>query len=387
MPSQDHPHTRAGGGAPERKVSGGAFLLATAVAFILGLFGSLAVRPVDGATAVQETHPDTPSAVRISWRLPVSFSSTMPVLGDNPIYVVDQLRAASGGAIDLTIFEPGEIVPAFSITDAVRDGKVKAGYTWLGYDQGKIPASTLIGAVPFGMEPWEFTAWWYEAGGRELGQALYHQHGSHILLCGLTGPETAGWFRKPIRSLADIKGLKIRFAGLGGKVMEQAGASVTMLPGGEIFQALEKGAIDASEFALPIVDQALGFNRIAPYNYYPGWHQPSTSSHLAVHLDTWNRLEPRDQALLETTCTAGTLRNLSRSEALQGAIISGFPAVGVSAETLPMDVLRELERITNRVLEEEADKDADFREILASQKAFRADYAQWKSRAYLPRDF
>lgn len=381
MSSRGQGHSQAGA------VSGGGMLLAMTVAFAVGILGSLAIRAPGGAIASRAAETSDRVPVRITWRLPVSFSSTMPVLGDNPVYVVKQLKAASGGAIDLTIFEPGEIVPAFSITDAVRDGKVKAGYTWLGYDQGKIPASTLIGAVPFGMEPWEFAAWWYEAGGAELGQALYHKQGSHILLCGLTGPETAGWFRKPVRSLADIKGLKIRFAGLGGKVIEQAGASVTMLPGGEIFQALEKGAIDASEFALPIVDQALGFNRIAPYNYYPGWHQPSTSSHLAVHLATWNALEARDQALLETACTAGTLRNLARSEALQGAIIAGFPEVGVTAETLPTDVLRELESITNRVLEEEAAGNADFAEILASQRAFREDYAHWKSRAYLPRDF
>lgn len=381
MSSQGQGHNRTG------SVSGRAMLLAMTVAFAVGILGSLAIRSPGGVVASREVGPSDRVPVRITWRLPVSFSSTMPVLGDNPVYVVKQLKASSGGAIDLTLFEPGEIVPAFSITDAVRDGKVKAGYTWLGYDQGKIPASTLIGAVPFGMEPWEFAAWWYEAGGAELGQKLYHKQGSHILLCGLTGPETAGWFRKPVRSLADIKGLKIRFAGLGGKVIEQAGASVTMLPGGEIFQALEKGAIDATEFALPIVDQALGFNRIAPYNYYPGWHQPSTSLHLAVHLATWNGLEARDQALLETTCTAGTLRNLARSEALQGAIIAGFPAVGVSAEMLPTDVLRELEAITNRVLEEVAAANADFAEILASQRAFRKGYAHWKSRAYLPRDF
>ena len=160
-----------------------------------------------------------------------------------------------------------------------------------------------------------------------------------------------------------------------------------MLPGGEIFQALEKGAIDATEFALPIVDQALGFNRIARYNYYPGWHQPATMSHMAVNLDAWRALSPTDQAILETACTAGTLRNLANSEATQGAVIAGFPAIGVSAETLPMDVLRELERITQRVLNNEAAADPDFNEILHSQRSFRAEYAHWKSRAYLPRDF
>ena len=356
------------------------------IAFVAGLIGSLALRPPSSGTSTGSAS-EAASAVRIHWRLPVSFQSTMPVLGDNPIYVTEALRRLSAGALDLTIYEPGEIVPAFSITDAVRDGKVHAGYTWLGYDQGKIPASSLIGAVPFGMEPWEFTAWWYDAGGRELGQELYLEHGIHVILCGLTGPETAGWFREPVNSLADIQGLKIRFAGLGGKVMEQAGASVTMLPGGEIFQALEKGAIDATEFALPVVDQALGFNRIASYNYYPGWHQPATSSHLAVNLESWEALSTSDQALMETACTAGVTRNLAKSEATQGAIIAGFPDLGVSAQTLPDDVLRELERITNEVLDSEAARDAHFARILASQRAFRAEYAHWKARAYLPRDF
>ena len=160
-----------------------------------------------------------------------------------------------------------------------------------------------------------------------------------------------------------------------------------MLPGGEIFQALEKGAIDATEYALPIVDQALGFNRVATYNYYPGWHQPSTASHMVVNMDVWNQTSPADQTLIETACTAGVLRNLARSEALQGAVIAGFPDVGVTAETLPDDVLRELERITESVLVEEAQRDPDFAAILASQNAFRTDYAHWKARGYLPRDF
>jgi TRAP-type mannitol/chloroaromatic compound transport system substrate-binding protein len=367
--------------------SGRAFLAGIVIAFLAGLLASLAVRSPGGAASVSGPDEGGVQRARISWRMPVSFQSTMPVLGDNPIYVTEQIRRMSAGEIDIDISEPGEIVPAFSITDAVRDGKVQVGYTWLGYDQGKIPASPLLGAVPFGMEPWEYGAWWYEGGGRELGQALYRKHGSHILLCGMTGPETAGWFRNPIRSLSDVEGLKIRFAGLGGKVIEQAGASVTMLPGGEIFQALEKGAIDATEFALPIVDQALGFNRIASYNYYPGWHQPGTFSHMAVNVDVWAGLSDADRAMLETACTAGTMRNLANSEASQGAIIAGFPEVGVTAETLPTEVLRELERITEQVMAEEAARDEDFAAIYASQRAFRADYAHWKSRAYLPRDF
>ena len=201
--SESTPGNSSGQGA-----SGRALLTAVVAAFVVGMLASLAVRPPGGSNDASTSEPTAgePSRVRIAWRMPVSFQSSMPVLGDNPIYVTEQIRKISGGELDLTIYEPGEIVPAFSITDAVRDRKIHVGYTWLGYDQGKIPASALLGAVPFGMEPWEFAAWWYEAGGREIGQALYHKHGSHILLCGMTGPETAGWFKKPIRSLEDLEG-------------------------------------------------------------------------------------------------------------------------------------------------------------------------------------
>ncbi len=365
-------------------------LTAVLVALVVGVLVSLAVRPPGPGSrqaAIAGADATVDEERRVHWRLPLSFQTTMPVLGDNPIYVTNMLRAASSGAVDLRIFEPGEIVPAFGISEAVREGKVKAGYTWLGYDQGRIPAATLIAAVPFGMEPWEFAAWWFEAGGRELGRALYATHNIRPIFCGLTGPETAGWFRRPLESLDDVRGLKIRFAGIGGKVMERIGASVTMLPGGEIFQALEKGAIDATEYASPIVDQSLGFNRVAPYNYYPGWHQPATSSHMVINLDAWNGLSTADQTLIEIVCTAGVLRNLARSEALQGEVIAALPSVGAEVRTLPEEILRELERVTMQVLTEEAGKDADFAAILKSQQRFRADYAHWKALAYLPRDF
>ncbi|MCP5179299.1 MAG: TRAP transporter substrate-binding protein [Pseudomonadales bacterium] len=371
-----------------RGLSNGAALTAVSVAFVVGLIGSLAIRPPTTSTATTtSTGGGSGAEIRVHWRLPVVFQTTLPVLGDNPVYVADQIMKASGGSFHIRLFEPGEIVPAFSVTDAVRDNKVEAGYTWLGYDQGKIPASALLGAVPFGMEPWEYSAWWYEGGGRELGEALYAPHNIHLIYCGMTGPETAGWFRHRITSLSDVKGLKIRFAGIGGKVLEQLGASVTMLPGGEIFQALEKGAIDATEFALPIVDQTLGFDRVAKFNYYPGWHQPFTASHLVVNRQHWEALSPADQTLVDTACTAGITRNLARSEGLQGAVMEKFPEKGVSAEDLPLDLLHELRKVTDQVLDEEAAKDPDFARILASQKAFRGEYAHWKSHAYLPRDF
>lgn len=241
--------------------------IAVLTALVVGMLATLAIRPPGKQTSVEQTRTDQ-GVPQLRWRVPVAFSTNLKALGDNVVFVAETLSIATNGAIELSIYEPGELVPAFNIVDAVRENKVQAGYTWIGYDQGKIPASALIGAVPFGMEPWEYSAWWYEADGRELTEALYGRYGVHPILCGLIGPETAGWFREPIESLSDLQGLKIRFAGLGGKVIERLGASVTMLPGGEIFQALEKGAIDATEFSLPNVDESLGFDRIAKLNYY-----------------------------------------------------------------------------------------------------------------------
>ena len=361
-------------------------LIAVIVAFLVGMLATLAIRP-PGAQTANVANTEERAVATLRWRVPVAFATTLEVLGDNVRWVTDAIDRASNGAMILDPYEPGEIVPAFNIVDAVREGKVQAGYTWLGYDQGKIPASPLLGAVPFGMEPWEYTAWWYERGGRELGQDLYAKYGVHPVLCGLIGPETAGWFRTPIDDLSDLEGLKIRFAGLGGRVIERLGASVTMLPGGEIFQALEKGAIDATEFSLPNVDEALGFDRIAKLNYYPGWHQTYTAAHLVVNDAVWQRLSAREQAVIDTACTAGVTRNLAKSEAKQGPILAGFAGKGVTAISLPEPILRELNRVTDEVMAEEARRDEDFRVIHASQLAFREQYALWKRFAYLPRDF
>lgn len=353
------------------------------IAFLVGVLGAASLRdsdkPGNEAVATQST--------RVNWRVPVAFGTNLPALGDNILYVRGALQQSTEDRVSLQVFEPGMLMPAFSITESVRDGKVEAGYTWLGYDQGRISATPLISAVPFGMEPWEFAAWYYEDEGKQLTTDLYASHNIQPILCGLIGPETAGWFRSEIKSLDDIKGLKIRFAGLGGKVLQKLGASVTLIPGGEIFQALEKGAIDATEYSMPAVDQMLGFDRVAKFNYFPGWHQTFTAAHLVVNTAIWQSLSDADRSLIETTCTAGVLRNLARGEALQGAVMQGFPDKGVTPVKFPKEILRELQLVTNEVLQEEAEKDSDFAKIWTSQKRFQGNYQHWKRNAYLDRDF
>lgn len=368
-------------------ISHRAALVAVLVAFCVGILGSLSLRPPGSAASVSQGVKEGEVERRVHWRMPISITSNTPILGEAPKWLSEMLLSATGGAIQVDVYDPGELLPAFSISDAVRDGKVPIGHTWLGYDQGKIPASALFAATPFGLEPWEYLGWWFEGGGKELADTLYSKHNIKPMLCGIIGPETAGWFREPIESLEDIKGLKIRFAGIGGKVMQRAGASVTMLPGGEIFQALEKGAIDATEFSLPVMDQSLGFSRVAKNNYFPGWHQPFTAVHVVLNLDYWGELNGMDQQKFEQTCMAVTTRTLAASEARQGAVIAGFPAIGVKARKLDEGILRELQRLSQEVMDEEARNDADFATILKSQRDFSAQYLIWKRLAYLPRDF
>jgi TRAP-type mannitol/chloroaromatic compound transport system substrate-binding protein len=299
--------------------------------------------------------------------------------------VTKSLEESSGGDIQLKTFEPGKLVPAFQILDAVKDAKTEAGYTWVGYDQGKIPSAPLFAAVPFGLEPWEFTAWWYEGGGRQLAEDIFGKHNVHPILCSIIGPEAAGWFRKEIKTLADVKGLKIRFAGLGGKVMQKAGASVTVLPAGEIFPALEKGAIDATEFSMPAIDEKLGFDKVVKNYYFPGWHQVYTAEHLLVNLDLWKKASKQTKAAIDTACTAGVMRGLSKGEFAQIASLKNLKAKGVMQRDLPEPVLKELMKITEDVMKEESAANADFKRVYESQRTFLKDYRDWKSHAYMPR--
>ena len=360
-------------------------IVAVVVAFAAGSVVSLAIRPAD-RVAVKAAVVDGDTEVRIRWRMPLSASRNLPGSGETPVWVSDRLKAASNGAIVIDLYDPGEIVPAFAITDAVRDRKVPVGWTWLGYDQGKIPSSALIAAMPFGMEPWAYIGWWYFAGGDELTYGIYAEHNMRPLFCSISGPETAGWFREPLTSAEDLKGLKIRFAGLGGKVLQRVGASVTMLPAGEIFQALETGVIDATEYSQPITDQALGFARIAKYNYFPGWHQPFSASHLVVNLDVWNELAPADQAMIENTCTASVAHSLGLLESLQGPVVRKFQEIGVTTSVLPDDMLEVLKATTADVLDEEAEKNVHFAEVLASMRAYQDVYQEWRRLAYVTTD-
>ncbi len=324
---------------------------------------------------------------RVRWQVPITFSSTLTALGDTLPWVADQLRAASGGNINLQIAEPGTVIPALSIFENVSTGAVDAGYAWMGYEIGQVPASALFGATPFGLESTDFLAWMDFHGGRELLAETFHPHNVHPILCGTISPEAAGWFRKEITGVADLDGLKFRAAGVGGEIKSELGMSVTMLPGGELYQALETGVLDATEFSLPTVDQQLGFYQVAKHYYLPGWHQPSTNQFLYVNLDVWNGLEEQTRAMIDMACRAGNSYAIAKSEALQGGVLTEFEAQGVNLHVYDDETLMAFYEATQRVMERRSAQDEMFGKVYASMMEFQRELAPWKELGYLPRNW
>ncbi|MCC5988622.1 MAG: TRAP transporter substrate-binding protein [Pararhodobacter sp.] len=324
---------------------------------------------------------------RVRWQVPMAFASTLTALGDTMPWVADQLRATTAGQIDLRVAEPGTVIPALSIFENVSEGNIDAGYSWMGYEWGTVPASALFGATPFGLESIEFLAWMTHHGGQELLEELFHAYNVHPILCGTISPETAGWFREEMNTVEDLRGLRFRAAGIGGEIFQEFGMSVTLLPGGELYQALETGTLDGTEFSLPTVDEQLGFYQVADYLYLPGWHQPATNQFLYINLDVWNGLSETTQAMLNMACMAGNAYSIARAEALQGAVITSFEERGTNVRTYSDEQIAAFYEATQTVMARWSEQDEMFGRVYESQMAFQAELRPWKELGYLPRDW
>ncbi|MEM8729816.1 MAG: TRAP transporter substrate-binding protein [Pseudomonadota bacterium] len=321
-------------------------------------------------------------------KTPIAFSTALPGLGTPIPRVAEQLDLMSGGTLRMKVYEPGKLVPPFEILDAVSSGKINSGYTTAGYWAGKIPAAPLFSAVPFGPEAGEYMAWLYYGNGLSLYQEMYDQAGYNVKVipCAVIAPETSGWFATEINSPQDLDGLKMRFFGLGGKVMQKLGVATSLLPGGEIFPALEKGAIDATEFSMPAIDARLGFHKLVKFNYFPGWHQQATVFELLINKDAWSEASEQHKAIIETACKASMADSFAEGEAIQAAaLIDNVDNNGVTMKQWTPEMLEVFQATWNEVAAEEAENDAYFAKVLADLNAFRADYDVWKQNAFLPR--
>ncbi|MDZ7809089.1 MAG: TRAP transporter substrate-binding protein [Arhodomonas sp.] len=324
----------------------------------------------------------------VHWRMAMAFPSELPALATPAPWMAERLATISDGAIRIEIAEPDDPVPPMHILEAVSGGEVEAGYTWIGYDQNTIPAVSLFASVPFGMKPWAFLAWYRFHEGEELLAEVYARadRDVHAELCGIIGPETAGWYRDPIESLADFEGLRIRFAGLGGRVLTRLGATVSTVPADEVAAALNAGTLDAAEFSLPAVDEFLGLDELVRHTLLPGWHQPFSAQYLLVNGDAWAALGEVNRERVRLACMAATNYALAESEARNPESFQRFRERGVRAERIPDNVLRRMREITDEVLDGMAADDPLFQRIRASQQAFLERYGEWEARAYLPPD-
>ncbi len=241
----------------------------------------------------------------------------------------------------------------------------------------------IFSAIPFGPATEEYLAWMRHGGGLELQDKLYAEHNLKSVLCGVVTPEAAGWFRKEITAVDDLKGLKMRFAGLGARVIGKLGVSPQLLAPGDIYMALETGALDATEFSTPAADLGLGFHEIADYYYFPGWQQQSAFAQMLLNLEAWNGLSDGHRTAIETACDATITRTLAAGEAAQAGALAEIAAKGTEIRRLPDDVLAALEGAWSETVAEISAESASFAEAWDSYQAFRESYRRWREIGYL----
>ena len=306
------------------------------------------------------------------WRLVTTWPANFPGLGTGAIDFAKRVEACSAGRLKIRIYGDGELVPAFETFDAVSGGTAEIGHGASYYWKGKVPAASFFASIPFGLIAQEMNAWLYHGGGWELWKEAYAPFGLLPMPCGSSGTQMGGWFRKEIRSLADIKGLKMRIPALGGEIIARAGGTPVTMPGSEIFTSLQSGAIDAAEWIGPYNDLAFGLHKAAKYYYYPGWQEPGSTLEMIINQAAFESL-PEDLREIVLTCASATNDRMSaeftarNAEALQALVRDH----GVQVRPYPEDVLRELQRLSAEILEEAAGADAMFRRVLDSLTAFR----------------
>ena len=318
------------------------------------------------------------AAEKLRLKMGSAFPSKIIQIGSMGKELESTVAAISGGQIELKFYEPGALVPPLELFDAVKNGSVDAAWSNPGYWQGKDSALALFGSVPFGPAAGEYTAWLFFGGGEKMMQDIYHKHGIHSMICGVIAPEASGWFREEIKSVDQLKGKKMRFFGLGASVMQKLGVDTQLLAASDIYPALERGTLDATEFSMPAIDLDLGFYQIAKHYYFPGWHQQATMHELMINKAKWDRMDKTQQAQIETACRANVIYGLAQGEAIQGKALKTMKEKGVKFHRWSDADLAKMEKAWNEVVADEAAKNPTFKAAWNSLEAFRAEYKEWR---------
>ena len=332
----------------------------------VGLAGAAVAAP-----AVAQSMPE------LKWRLTASWPKSLDTLFGSCLTLSKYVSEATGGKFQIQVFAGGEIVPALQALDAVQNGTVEMGHSAQYYYIGKDPTWALFCAHPFGLNSRQQNAWYYDGEGQTLIDEFGAKFNTKCLLMGNTGTQMGGWFRKEIKEVADLNGLKMRIGGWAGTALAKLGVVPQQIAGGDIYPALEKGTIDAAEWVGPYDDEKLGFYKIAPYYYYPGWWEGGTTNHLLINLAKWNELPEGYKAIVEAAAGFANVQEQARYDARNPQALKRLIANGVQLRPFSQAIMEACLKASNEVNAEESAKNPDYKKVLASIDAFRNDEILW----------
>ncbi|WP_144185615.1 TRAP transporter substrate-binding protein [Elioraea rosea] len=330
-----------------------------------------AATTVLAAPAVAQATPD------VRWRLSSAFPRTFDALFGPADLIARQVAAMTDNKFQIRVFPAGEIVPPFSTLDAAQNGTVEATHVPNYYFIGKDPTLAFETALPFGMTYRQHNAWYYHGGGQALLRDVMKEYNVVSILAGNTGAQMGGFFRKELRTSADLQGLKFRIAGLGGQIMAKLGATPQQLALGEVYSALERGTIDAAEFVGPYDDERLGLVRVAPYYYFPGFWEASAALSLNIHLPAWEALPSAYKAALESACAHANADMVAKYDAVNAAALRRLVAAGAQLRPFPREIMAEAWKAAHAIYDETAQANPKFARVYEHWKAFRDEQFLW----------
>ncbi len=315
----------------------------------------------------------------VNWRMTASWPKSLDILFGGLEDISKRVSAATGGKFNIKIFAAGEIVPGLQVLDAVQNGTVESGHTATYYYYGKDPTFALSCAVPFGMNARQLNAWLYRGGGLPLLRDFFREYNCVNFPAGNTGTQMGGWFRKEIKTVKDLKGLKFRVGGFAGAVLQKLGVVPQQIAGGDIYPALEKGTIDAAEWVGPYDDEKLGFAKVAKYYYYPGWWEGSTNLDVLVNVKAWEALPAEYKAVFEAACAESNINMQAHYDAANPIALKRLIGGGVQLRPFTNEIMAACYKAANDLYQETSAKNARFKKIYDAWKQFRDTEVQWFS--------
>ena len=321
--------------------------------------------------------PAVHAQAAIRWRLASSFPKSLDTIFGAADVFADKVKKMSGGKFEISVHAGGELMPPFGVVDGVQQGTVEVAHTAPYYFFGKDECFALGCAIPFGLNSRQMTAWMFEGNGLKLMREFYAKYNMVNFPCGNTGAQMGGWFRKEIKSVKDVKGLKFRIGGFAGRIIERMGGVPQNIPGGEIYQALEKGTIDAAEWVGPYDDLKLGFNKVAPYYYYPGWWEGGPQVDLFVNQKAYDSLSAENKAIVTAATAYAHVDMQAKYDARNPSALKTLVGQGAKLRPFPADMMAESFKVSMAVYDELSQKNESWRKVYADYSKFRADQNLW----------